>query len=119
VDPGLLLLDEPTAGLDLAGREALVGRLATLAADPTSPPTVLVTHHVEEIPPGFDRLLLLRGGQVLAAGPLADVLTAEHLQACFGVPVRLEERDGRWLAWSRGDRAAESRGDRAGESPGA
>ena len=100
VDPELLLLDEPTAGLDLGGREALVERLAALAADPTSPPIVQVTHHVEEIPPGFTHVLLLRAGSVLAAGPLATTLTADALDACFGVRVALEERGGRWFCWT-------------------
>ncbi len=99
-DPGLVLLDEPAAGLDLGGREELVRRLAALAADRASPPMVLVTHHVEEIPAGFTHVLLLRAGRVLAAGPLADVLTAEGLGACFGVAVHLARRDGRWQAWS-------------------
>jgi iron complex transport system ATP-binding protein len=99
ISPGLLLLDEPTAGLDLGGREDLVARLTELAVDPASPPTVLVTHHVEEIPPGFTHLLLLRAGAVLAAGPLPSTLTASSLGACFGGPIHLEQRDGRWLAW--------------------
>ena len=99
-DPDLLLLDEPTAGLDLGGREQLVGRLASLAADPAMPPIVLVTHHVDEIPPGFTHGLLLRRGEVIASGPLDDVLREETLSACFGLPLRLERRDGRWLAWA-------------------
>ena len=70
-DPELLLLDEPAAGLDLGGREELVARLADLAADPDSPALVLVTHHVEEIPPGFSHCLILSEGQVVAAGPAA------------------------------------------------
>jgi len=98
VEPDLLLLDEPTAGLDLGGREALLERLAALAGDPSAPPTVLVTHHVEEIPPGFTHALLLRGGRVLSAGPLDAILTAEGLSACFGLPVSLERRAGRWSA---------------------
>ncbi|MGH9001238.1 MAG: ABC transporter ATP-binding protein [Acidimicrobiia bacterium] len=98
VDPALLLLDEPTAGLDLGGREALVGRLAELAVDPASPPTVLVTHHVEEIPPGFTHVLLLRRGSVAAAGPIEEALSAEALSSCFGTKVVLERRRGRWLA---------------------
>ena len=69
-DPELLLLDEPAAGLDLGGREDLVRRLAELAGDPQAPALVLVTHHVEEIPPGFSHALLLRQGQVVAQGPV-------------------------------------------------
>lgn len=99
-DPGLLLLDEPTAGLDLAGREDLVHRLAELANDPATPPTVLVTHHVDEIPHGFTHVLLLRAGRLLAAGPIDEVLTADALSECFGLPLVLERRHGRWLAFS-------------------
>ena len=70
-DPELLLLDEPAAGLDLGGREDLVSTLSRAGAwTPTSPATVLVSHHVEEIPPGFTHALLLREGRVVAAGPL-------------------------------------------------
>jgi iron complex transport system ATP-binding protein len=99
-DPGLLLLDEPTAGLDLGGREELVGSLAALAADPAAPATVLVTHHVDEIPPGFTHVLLLVEGRVLAAGPIEDTLTAEHLSVCFDVPLVLERRGSRWAVWA-------------------
>ncbi|GAA4624414.1 MULTISPECIES: ABC transporter ATP-binding protein [Cellulomonas] len=97
-DPELLLLDEPAAGLDLGGREELVGALAELARDPRSPALVLVTHHVEEIPPGFTHLLLLRQGRVHAAGPIVDVLTAENLSGAFDVSLRLDHADGRWSA---------------------
>ncbi|MEM7285134.1 MAG: ATP-binding cassette domain-containing protein [Actinomycetota bacterium] len=100
-DPGLLLLDEPTAALDLAGREDLVAGLDELAAQPETPATVLVTHHVEEIPPSFTHALLLRDGRVLSAGPLAETLTEEALGACFGLPVELEHRRGRWTARGR------------------
>ena len=98
--PDLLLLDEPTAGLDLGGREALVARLADLAADPGAPATVLVTHHTEEIPPGFTHALLLRAGRVLAAGPLDGTLTGEALSACFDTTVTLERRAGRFIAFA-------------------
>ena len=100
-EPQLLLLDEPTAGLDLTGREELVATLADLATDPATPPTVLVTHHVDEIPPGFTHALLLRAGRVVASGPLDDVITAETLSDCFGIPLALERRDGRWSATKR------------------
>ncbi|HEY0189027.1 MAG TPA: ABC transporter ATP-binding protein [Cellulomonas sp.] len=99
-DPELLLLDEPAAGLDLGGREELVGALAELAADRRSPALVLVTHHVEEIPPGFTHLLLLAGGRVHAAGPVDEVLTAENLTGAFGTPLRVERAGDRWTARS-------------------
>lgn len=99
--PGLLLLDEPTAGLDLGGREELVAALASLAADGEQPPIVLVTHHVDEIPPGFSHAMLLRAGRIFAAGSLHDVITADHLSECFDLPLRLEEREGRFTAWAR------------------
>ncbi|MGI8869407.1 MAG: ABC transporter ATP-binding protein [Mycobacteriales bacterium] len=97
-DPELLLLDEPAAGLDLGGREDLVGRLSTLAADPDAPTLVLVTHHVEEIPPGFTHALLLREAGVVAAGLLDDVLTADNLSKTFGQPLDLDRIDGRYFA---------------------
>lgn len=99
-EPGLVLLDEPTAGLDLGGREELVGALAALARDPTSAATVLVTHHVDEIPPGFTHCLLLKEGRILAKGPLATTLTAGHLSECFGVELTLEHRGDRYGAWA-------------------
>jgi iron complex transport system ATP-binding protein len=95
-DPELLLLDEPAAGLDVGGRERLVARLGVLAADSATAPIVFVTHHVEEIPVGFTHVLLLRRGRVVAAGPLRDTLTDESLSACFGLPLRLREEEGRW-----------------------
>src|SRR5580765_843015 len=100
-DPELLLLDEPAAGLDLGGREDLVSTLATLALDPTSPATVLVSHHVEEIPPGFTHGLLLRAGRVVATGPIAEVITEEHLEETFDMPLVLTHEAGRWAARRR------------------
>ena len=98
-EPGLLLLDEPTAGLDLAGREDLVRTLGVLAAGVDTPATVLVTHHVEEIPEGFTHVLMLSEGRVLSAGTLDDVLTEANLSQCFEMPLGLERRHGRWWAW--------------------
>jgi iron complex transport system ATP-binding protein len=95
-DPDLLLLDEPAAGLDIAGRERLVARLSELAADPLSPPMVLVTHHVEEIPALFSHLLLLREGMVVASGPIGTVLTSANLSTCFGLALEVEGIRGRW-----------------------
>jgi iron complex transport system ATP-binding protein len=108
-DPELLLLDEPAAGLDLGGREELVARLTDLAADPDAPAIVLVTHHVEEIPPGYTHCLLLSEGQEIAVGLLPDVLTAENLSAAFGQSIALEEADGRYFARRVRSRASHRR----------
>ncbi|QLY30095.1 ABC transporter ATP-binding protein [Nocardia huaxiensis] len=97
-DPELLLLDEPAAGLDLGGREELVERLGDLAADPDAPATVLVTHHVEEIPPGFTHGMLLNEGSVVAQGLLTDVLTSENLSEAFRQSITLDRIDGRYFA---------------------
>jgi iron complex transport system ATP-binding protein len=108
-DPELLLLDEPAAGLDLGGREELVARLADLAADPDAPAIVLVTHHVEEIPPGFSHALILSEGNVVAAGLLTDVMTAENLSKAFGQSIALDVIDGRYFARRTRSRAAHRR----------
>ena len=100
-DPELLLLDEPAAGLDLAGREDLLGRLSVLAVDPFAPTTVLVTHHVEEIPAEFSHVLLMRGGKVIGAGPMAETLTEQALSETFGMNLTLEARAGRYFAFAR------------------
>ena len=97
----MILLDEPTAALDLAGREELVRSLTDLATDPAVAPIALVTHHVEEIPDGFTHVLMLRRGAVTASGPIDDVLTADNLSRCFDLDVSLERREGRWFAWAR------------------
>ena len=94
-DPGLVLLDER--------RPRPFGRRGPRRPPSgTTPPTVLVTHHVEEIPPGFTHALLLRDGRAMAAGPLAEVLTADALGRLFGVPLVLDRRDGRWAARTTG-----------------
>jgi iron complex transport system ATP-binding protein len=97
-DPELLLLDEPAASLDVGGREDLVARLGVVAADPTAPTTVMVTHHLEEIPLGFTHALLLRSGQVVAAGPIEDTLTTANLTETFGLPLVAMRVGGRWGA---------------------
>jgi iron complex transport system ATP-binding protein len=99
-DPEVLFLDEAMTGLDLGARERLVASLAELAADPDSPAVVLVTHHVEEIPPGFGHIVLMANGAVVAAGPIDAVLNSESLSACFGQPLLVEQRAQRFHAWS-------------------
>jgi iron complex transport system ATP-binding protein len=96
-DPSLLLLDEPCAGLDLGGREALVALVADLASSHDGA-VVMVTHHFEEIPPGFTHALLLRDGEVVSAGPIAATLTSNAVSAAFAMPVTVTSSDGRWAA---------------------
>lgn len=98
--PAVVLLDEPTAGLDVGGREDIVARLAGMAVAPDAPPTVLVTHHVEEIPRRTTHALLLEGGRIRAAGPIDEVLNADALSATFGIPLAVARRGDRWSAWA-------------------
>ena len=102
--PGRL---RPAAGLDLGGREELVEQLGDLAADPDAPATVLVTHHVEEIPPGFTHALLLREGRVVDSWPVEDVVTAETLSETFAMPLVLTRADDRFAARRRVERRAD------------
>ena len=106
-EPGILLLDEPSARLDLGGREQLVLALSELMLDAASPPLVLVTHHLDEVPPGMTHVLMLRNGEVVARGPIDRRLTSAALSECFEMPLRLERRpDGRLSAWNAPARAA-------------
>jgi iron complex transport system ATP-binding protein len=100
-DPELLLLDEPAAGLDLGGREDLLATLSEVALDDAAPATVLVSHHVEEIPPGFTHVMLLRAGEVVAQGPLASTLTEQNLSDTFGLDLELSRLDDRFTARRR------------------
>ena len=106
-DPELLLLDEPAAGLDLSGREALVATLGELCEDEFAPATILVTHHVEEIPRGITHAMLLKHGRVVAAGPIETTLTGPLLSATFDLLLSVSHTDGRWTA-----RAAQRFGQR-------
>ena len=101
-DPELLLLDEPTAGLDLGAREGFLGLLASINADPMAPTTVHVTHHVEEIPQGATHLLLLREGRTVAQGRIEAVLTDEALSRTYGLPLRVTRDGHRWAAQGAG-----------------
>ena len=100
-DPELLLLDEPAAGLDLSGREELVAMLGRFATDRLSPTLVLVTHHLEEIPPGITHALLLAQGGVVAHGPIDQVLTSELMSRAYRMPLAIEYSEGRWRATHR------------------
>jgi iron complex transport system ATP-binding protein len=98
-EPDLLLLDEPFAGLDLGGREALITDLDRLLADPDGPTVLLVTHHLEELPTEVRRALLLADGEVVADGPIDAVLTSTQVSAVFGVDIEVRRSPaGRWRA---------------------
>jgi iron complex transport system ATP-binding protein len=97
-DPGIVLFDEPTAGLDVGGREELVADLADWARDTARPPLVLVTHHLEEIPPNFTHALVLKKGRVAASGPIKETVTSAVLSAAFELPLKVERGEGRFAA---------------------
>lgn len=98
--PGIVLLDEPSARLDLGGREHLVEALSELTLDSSGPPLVLVTHHLDEVPPGMTHVLMVRDGRVVTMGPIGQHLTEATVSECFGMTLRLDRRaDGRWMAW--------------------
>jgi iron complex transport system ATP-binding protein len=104
--PRLLLLDEPAVGLDLAAREALIAALDRLHAERPDLTSVLVTHHLEELPGSVTHALLLSRGMVVASGPVEETLNGENLSACFGLPVTCSNDGERWFAraapeWSR------------------
>lgn len=98
-NPELLLMDEPAAGLDVGARENLLGRLSAIAQDPTAPVQVMITHHVEEIPAGFSHAALLRGGRILAKGPIDAVLTDENLSRTFDTPLLVSKVFSRFWAF--------------------
>ena len=97
-DPELLLLDDAAAALDLGGREDLLKRIETLAADPASPATIIVTHHIEEIPVGTTHALLLKDGLAYASGEIDAVLTNENLTGAYGLPISVSKEFGRFFA---------------------
>ena len=97
-DPELLLLDEPASSLDLGGREDLLKRIATFASDLLAPATVIVTHHIEEIPVGTTHALLLKEGSIAVSGPVQQVVTSEHITAVFGVDVSVSFDGSRFYA---------------------
>ena len=100
-DPELLLLDEPAAGLDLGGREDLLRRFTTFAADPLAPASILVTHHIEEIPAGTTHALILKDGKIAISGPVHEVITSTHLSAIFQIPMEVIFDGSRFSARAR------------------
>lgn len=100
-DPELLLLDEPASSLDLGGREDLLKRIEIFAKDPLAPATVIVTHHIEEIPSGTTHALLLKDGTVVAQGMIDTVITDENLSHAYGLPISVQSEGGRFFARAR------------------
>ena len=100
-DPELLLLDEPASSLDLGGREDLLRRIESLSKDPLAPATVIVTHHIEEIPVGTTHALLLRDGVAVAQGEVASVITDQNLTQAYGLAITVQTEGGRFFARAR------------------
>ena len=97
-DPEILLLDEPASGLDLGGREDLLNRFDLLANDPYAPVTLIITHHIEEIPSGSTHALLLKSGKVVGSGPISSVITSENLSLAYDMKINVTVANNRYSA---------------------
>jgi iron complex transport system ATP-binding protein len=97
-DPELLLLDEPVSSLDLAAREQTLSIISQYAQSPYAPAMVMVTHHLEEIPAGFTHALIIRDGQIFAAGEINSTLTSEKISEAFGFGLVVTQEAGRFRA---------------------
>jgi iron complex transport system ATP-binding protein len=101
-NPSIVLMDEPSARLDLGGREQLVEALSELTLDSSAAPLVLVTHHVDEIPTGMTHVLFLKDGKAMTRGSINEYFTAENLSECFSMSLHLQQREnGRYSAWAQ------------------
>jgi iron complex transport system ATP-binding protein len=105
-EPRLILLDEPSTGLDIAAREQLLESIDLLAVTHPDVASVLVTHHLEELPSSTTHALLLADGRVVSAGPAADAITSKHVSAAFQHPIEVGYDDGRWRARAAGKQRA-------------
>ena len=97
-DPEILLLDEPASGLDLGGREDLLKRFDLLATDPYAPATLIITHHIEEIPAGSTHALLLKAGKALSSGAISEVVTSENLSQAYEMAINVTMTGNRFSA---------------------
>ncbi|GAA3958054.1 ABC transporter ATP-binding protein [Gordonia caeni] len=97
-DPALLLLDEPSTGLDVAAREQFLATVDQLHRARPDLATILVTHHLEELPATTTHAMLIKGGRRHASGPAHGVLTTDRVSECFDHPIEIEHRAGRWQA---------------------
>lgn len=100
-DPKILLLDEPSTGLDVAAREQLLTTIDRVHALQPKLASILVTHHLEELPTSTTHAVLLRRGRIHAAGPVDEVLTRKLVSECFEHPIEIQRSRGRWVARAR------------------
>ncbi|HQY31297.1 MAG TPA: ATP-binding cassette domain-containing protein, partial [Thermomicrobiales bacterium] len=99
--PRVVVLDEPALGLDLPAREALIDALVDLAREHPDLAMIMISHHLEELPPTITHAALLRDGRMVASGPVESTLTGAMMSATYGIPIEVSNDRGRWLARGR------------------